>query len=196
LHCETDAQFVVHVMASVGNASNRLLIDLDGRRVVERAFPAGKGQGKSSRYIAQYENWFCEYDEEAIVDLPKGPHEVRLDAAGKDRIEVELLLRNYMALEDANPLRIWGRATADGAYFWAQSRLSTWYALYRKQPLIPLARMQATFAGLKDGEYQVEWWDTWAGKALQHDAARCVNGELTVSLPTLTRDIAGKARRK
>jgi hypothetical protein len=49
--------------------------------------------------------------------------------------------------------------------------------------------------GMKDGRYRVEFWDTWRGGPPEVCDVSCVNGVLAVPLPSMTRDMALKAKR-
>lgn len=49
--------------------------------------------------------------------------------------------------------------------------------------------------GMADGTYRIEFWETWSPAEPQVVEAACVDGVLAIPLPTLTRDLALKARR-
>jgi hypothetical protein len=50
-------------------------------------------------------------------------------------------------------------------------------------------------AGMKDGEYAVEIWETWREQPPRLETARAESGHLLVTLPPITRDLALKIRR-
>jgi hypothetical protein len=197
VHFDKPGEFVVHVTESVGNDRNKLLVYVDGNQAVEKDFPAGKGLGKGSTYIEQYDNWKTTYDERVVVPVPAGDHEIRPEAVGKDRLEVGYSLSNYLCFEKSGPVRLTGVATHDAAFLWLQNRLSNWTTLWEKRELLPVpAGMVATVRGLADGAYRLEWWDTWKGGVTATQEGQCLAGQLRLELPRVERDVACRVLRQ
>ena len=48
---------------------------------------------------------------------------------------------------------------------------------------------------LADGQYRVEWWDTYAGQPITHALVRTREGILSLRVPPGQPDIACKVRR-
>ena len=46
--------------------------------------------------------------------------------------------------------------------------------------------------GLPDGNYTVEWWDTWQGTNIAQQPAQCMNGGLPLQFPPIVTDIAAR----
>ena len=46
--------------------------------------------------------------------------------------------------------------------------------------------------GMQDGDYEVQWWDAYAGRIAETATATATNGELTVKTPPVPTDIACK----
>ncbi|NOZ21495.1 MAG: DUF5060 domain-containing protein [Planctomycetes bacterium] len=195
VHFKQPGRFVVHVSMSVGNKDNALLVFLDGKKVVEKPFPAAKGLGIKTEYVAMYDNYRTAYDEGVTVDVPAGEHEIRVEMRGKDRLELTYILKNYLCFERARPLRIFGMKKKDFAALWIQNTLSTWYNKYTKVKPVPVDGMWADVAGLEDGTYSVEWWDTWKGCIQSTATAESKGGMLTIRVPRVERDIACKIRK-
>ncbi len=187
-------ELVVHVTRSVGDERNRLLAYLDDRLVLERPFPAGAGHGTAQRHIPEYANWASDYDERVVIAVPAGRHEVRLDAAGKDRLEVEFLLRGYVAFEHAAPLRAYGRRTADRAWLWVHNRSSTWLAAQRGEAPIPLDGLTMTVPDWPAGDYLVERYDTWQARTVSTERLTVRGGALTIPLGLVERDALWQVR--
>lgn len=181
-------EFVIHVTRSVGDERNRLLVYLDGRLQLDQPFPAGEGRGTAQRHIPQYNNWSCDYDERLTIPVPAGDHELRLEATGKDRLEVEYLLRGYVAFEHAAPLRAYGQRTGDEAWLWVHNRSSTWLAAQRGEAPIAIDGMVMTVPDLPAGDYLVEPYDTWQAKPLGSQRLTSRNGALTIPLGRVERD--------
>jgi len=197
VHFGKPGAFVVHVTESVGNDQNKLQVYVDGNQAVEQSFPAGKGLGKNSSHIAQYDNWKTTYDEQVVVPVSAGDHEIRPEATGKDRLEVGYSLTNYQCFEKSAPLRVTGVATKESAFLWLQNRLSNWTTLWDKRELLPVpAGMTATVSGLADGAYRIEWWDTRKGGVTATQQGQCRGGQLRLELPRVERDVACRVLRQ
>ena len=187
LDCREPATFVVRVDLSVGDMSNALKVTIDGQPVLTEPFPAGKDQGKNSELIPQYANWRSIYGRNVEIPVPAGQHELTLEAVGKDRLEVSYSIRNYF---EPHPLVVTGLKNGEGAWFWARNRQSTAYHLRAGGIIEPTPAMRVALSGFQDGNYTVEWWDTWQAKTVKSVSAQCVNGELTIGVPSLKHDLA------
>jgi len=190
VHFREPGQFCVHVNLSVGSENNKLVIHLDGKQVVEKPFPAGKGHGLKTEYVEQYDNYRTTYDDTVTIDVPAGDHEIRVEMRGKDRLEVGYSLRNYLCFEKSRPIRVFGVKTKRSAYLWAQNKRSTWDNQHMKLAPIPVEGMRADIAGLEDGAYTVEWWEPWKGGVVSSTTAEAKGGTLFVTIPKTARDLA------
>ena len=52
----------------------------------------------------------------------------------------------------------------------------------------------ATVEGLKDGNYDVTWYDTWKGADIQVVKTKSTGGKLEVAVPDFIADIAGSIK--
>jgi len=172
---------------------NRFVAYLDGDKAVERAFPAGKECGTAANYVEQYDNWRTAYDKRVEIDVPAGRHEVMLEAFGKDRLDVTYYLKRYFR---PAPLVVSGRRTDDSAWFWVRDRNSVAYRLRDGVELHAIENMRVTLADFADGDYDVQWWDTWRDKPISPTAAKSENGRLVLNVPPVFRDIAGRLLRR
>jgi len=193
LDCRGPATFVVRVLRSIGDETNRLQVSVDGEPAADRPFPAGREHGRAPEYVEQYENWRSNYNEEVAIPLPEGRREVRLEATGKDRLDVEYGIKNYFSFD---PLIVTGLHKGDAAWFWVRNRLSKAYSLRNGVKIPPLRDLRVTLTGLEEGGYDVVWWDTWQGETVRSDRAACSNGELPVDIPPFTFDVAGSCVRR
>jgi hypothetical protein len=75
---------------------------------------------------------------------------------------------------------------------WLQNRHHTWWNVVEKLAVKEIGAAQVTVAGLDDGEYDVEWWDTWKGDATRREVREAREGSLTLDVKGLRRDIALK----
>ena len=94
-----------------------------------------------------------------------------------------------------NKVRILGLNTNDEAILWIQNKESNWYSNYQGfQPAL-LKDISFSILGLSDGEYRLEWWDTWKGEVVQQTKAFSTNGKLMIEVPQVERDLAIKINR-
>ena len=189
-------QFIIHVNMSVGQDKNKLLVRVDGELKAEKAFPAGEKYGKGSEYVAQWDNWKTRYDKDVVVEIPAGWHTIEPEATGKDRLEVNYRIPSYRVLEKSDPIESHGVATEDGAWLWFHNRQSIWTTLHQGGEIPGLAAgMTCSVKGLKDGDYRVEWWDTWGGGVKSTKRVKSRKGTLTLQLPGVRHDVACRVRR-
>jgi len=181
---------IIRVTTSVGDQSNKLLVTMDGKAIVEKAFPAGKEADPKSEYIEAYENWRTPYDERVVISIPAGTHETRPEAIGKDRLEVEYGLGGAVAFEDMAPLRALGSRTDDAVYAWFQNRSNTWRRLWDDETPIPLDGMLFECPELPRGSYSVTWFNTWTGKTTQRENMVSSGKALRIAVPPVARDVA------
>jgi len=192
LNCAQDAVLEIRVTTSVGDESNQLLVSVDGGDPLTKAFPAGEGRGTASNHIEQYDNWRTSYDDKVEISLPPGPHEVRLEAVGKDRLEFRLALRNDFR---APPVVVTGQRTDGAAWVWARHRLSTAYSLRAGKTWGEATGVTCLLADFAPGTYDIEWTDPWSGK-VNTVTANAADGQLSLTIPPVHRDIAAKIRRR
>jgi len=107
-------------------------------------------------------------------------------------------VRAEVATSDSN-LRAWGqRDNVHGhMHLWIQNTQHTWKRIVDGQSITPI-NGQVTILAVSDGEYRVEWWDTYAtaNPVISSETVYASNGQLTLDLPlSLSTDIAVKISR-
>lgn len=92
-------------------------------------------------------------------------------------------------------LRAWGQKdlTNNRAHLWIDNAPYTWKNVVDGVS-VPAVSGTVTLTGLKDGSYQVEWWDTSTGAVTRTEFVDCANGSLVLSVTDLQSDIACKLR--
>jgi hypothetical protein len=174
-------------------AQGRLVVDLDGQRVLDKELPCGEKIGKRSRWVEPYKIWVSTYDETFWIDVPAGKHRVFVDNAGRDSIDVtQYCLTNYKTNERP-PLRVWAMVSPGRTLLWAQNDKFQWQNrpdLGLPEP-VPPARVW--LAGLKPGGGTIEFWDTQKGVCTRtQDAKANEDGTLVLELPVIATDVALK----
>ncbi|MBT7163215.1 MAG: hypothetical protein HN904_10575, partial [Victivallales bacterium] len=86
-------------------------------------------------------------------------------------------------------------ACDDAAIVWIQNRDSSWYNHgLDKVPTVPPATLAVR--GLRDGVYDVQWWETWKGTVTKTEPMTVQDGTLKLRLPAIRTDLALKLRPK
>lgn len=99
------------------------------------------------------------------------------------------------AITSSQMMRAWGQKDLinNRAHLWIDNRPYTWKNLVNSVG-VPAISGTVTIAGLKDGAYEVEWWDTSTGVVTNVDYANCSSGNLVLQIANLQSDIACKIR--
>jgi hypothetical protein len=179
-------KFVVHIEGVSGYGGAALEIWRGDERVLAKAFTDPDGLA-STQTIRQYAGDYA-------IDVPRGRHTIRVVNPGPDWCEVGYRLTNYVYAARPN-LRVLGLRGRELTLLWVQNRDHTWFLRSQKRPLVPVAPSTLTLPDVADGVYEVELWDTYAGKPVRSESTRVSNGHLEIWLPEIERDVALKVRR-
>lgn len=191
-----DGKFVIHVgMVSQGA---HLVIYIDGKEALGVEFPAGQGQGKwkESKYRKDFNIYQCVYDTLVEVNVPGGAHVIKLSNQGKDWLDIRrITLTNYGSANFTNARVIGLRVGNDMMLVWAQNKEYNWQNDIRC--IKPSVIKGAGFSVLEteNGAYNLEWWDTYEGKLIAREIVTAQNGQLPITLPEFSKDIACKITR-
>jgi hypothetical protein len=193
---ERPGKFTVHV--DTVSARGVLRITLDGTVALEKELPTGPGEGewKESHFMEQWQLYQCRYDEDFAIDVPAGPHVIRLENADGDWISLTRIVLGDYTTNTGLDVRVLGLSDGTSALLWVQNKLSNWYTDLHAEPLGSITGATTAIEGMRDGRYRVEWWDTWAGKPIRTDHADCTDGLLKLALPDFERDVACKIERQ
>lgn len=127
------------------------------------------------------------------VDVPAGAHEIGLDNTGADLVRFgSLLLTNYRDAARTPDLDVLGRQGDDFAVLWIHNRLRQWPFVAAGLGGGPVGPATARIAGLKDGRYRVEWWDTYKGIVSRTEQVEVRGGVLVLRVPAVEKDVACK----
>ncbi len=99
--------------------------------------------------------------------------------------------RDVLATTSVSALRACGQKdlTNNCAYLWIDNAPYTWNNIVDGVS-VPAVTGTVTVSGLKDGNYQVEWWDTGTGLITQTNELPCSGGNLVLSVQNLLSDVA------
>jgi len=185
-------KFVIHV-EKVSN-SGRLQVFVDDHLELDRKLPCGEKLGKSSVYRPQWKLWETTYDEDVAVEIPAGRHRIRVDNLGKDWVAVTKYTFSGCKVLDKPNVLVCGMKSKSVAIVWLQNRESCWYNHGKDGKVGQVEPFTLTIAGLSDGKYRLQWWETWKGEPGRTEQGEANNGRLTLSVPPLATDVAVKIR--
>ena len=136
-----------------------------------------------------------EYNRALTIPVPEGWHEVSVENRGHDWAYLDWLeAANVLPISGAghsDPVRAYGLASEDAAWVWLLNPEAAWPS----KPSRDVQSARVTLSGLRDGAYQLEWWDPASGTVLGRGAAVCSRGRLVLLPPGFLRDIAVKVKR-
>ena len=188
-----DGEFVIHV-DRVSN-SGLLKLFVDEKQVLEKALLCGEGHGKKWRYIKQWKLWESTYDSDITVPVKAGKHQIRVENHGADWVSVASYTFSGCRLQEKQEVQCYALASPSVTIAWIQSGDSTWVNHARcPEEIRPLPAMAYILEGFTDGEYEVEWWETWKGAVKRRERVHAKGGKLLLSPVSIATDIAAKIR--
>ena len=93
---------------------------------------------------------------------------------------------------DAPQVNFYGLVHERTAIFWAQNPQHNWKNVFEKKSIAAVPSHEIVLRGLPSGRYAIEWWDTWKGDVTNRESVECKDGKLSLLLPELATDIAGR----
>jgi len=172
---------VIHVN-SVANSGAVLEVYLDGYKV--RSVPLPDKDGKNDAYAN-------EYDIDVNVHVPPGRHEIKLENSGNDWFTIDYVKFTNAALK-IGKARIMGLANETFGIMWIQNKDHTWWNEVHKVRIDPLESLSLNLHGFRNGEYVIEWWDTYTGETIKRETITATEGEIPLLIKDLSRDLAIK----
>jgi hypothetical protein len=94
------------------------------------------------------------------------------------------------------PVLPFGVATCDEAIVWLLDRACNWPEGAMEADPSPVDGVKVTLAGVGDGAWSVEWWDTLAGKRVATADATASGGVLQLTPPAFQVDIAARMKKR
>jgi hypothetical protein len=94
------------------------------------------------------------------------------------------------------PIVAYGVATRKEALVWVLDQACDWPDGAMQVNPAPVTNAQLTIAGLEDGPWSLEWWNTLSGKTTGKTQATAVGGLLKVTPPAFQADIAARLKKE
>ncbi|MDA3924577.1 MAG: DUF5060 domain-containing protein [Kiritimatiellae bacterium] len=186
-----DGNFIVHV-DKVSN-SGLLKIFVDDKLALEQPLPCGEGHGQSWRYVKRWNLWESVYNSDITVPVLAGRHRVRVENHGADWVKVDHYTFSGCRMYEKHDVNCYALASPEVAVLWIQSGDSTWVNHARhKNEIRPFPAAEYILDGFADGDYEVEWWETWKGAVLRKEKVRAEQGVLKLHPGVVATDLAAK----
>jgi len=137
------------------------------------------------------------FSKDIAIDVSAGAHDIRLENVGSDWLRIgHLLLTDYRDTVAHADAEVFALRSDDAAALWVRHRLNEWaYHALGYEPEA-LADVRAIVHDMPEGDYELEWWDTYTGAITGRDVASCRDGDLELTLATLQRDTVCIARKR
>ena len=137
-------------------------------------------------FLGERENIIRPY----TVEIPAGKHRIKVINNGADWFRIRnIILSGYIS-----PLRAKGVQDGKYGFFWFQNRANRVENFKRGIELLPILGAKVTLKGFLDGDYIVEYWDTYKGEIIKKEIIQSNNGRFVLMLPSFTKDIACKIK--
>ncbi|MGQ9515549.1 MAG: cellulase family glycosylhydrolase [Thermoproteota archaeon] len=133
-----------------------------------------------------------EYNFMVITSFIPGKHVIKLDNTGGDWLSIDYVKFTGAILKKAKA-RIMGLNNGTLAIAWIQNSDHTWWNSINDISIDEIEEATFELSGFLDGEYVIEWWDTYDGKILKNEEAVASGGKIRLNVHDLEKDIAFKA---
>jgi hypothetical protein len=176
-------------------SSARLRVSVDGQVKVSRELTTGepgKGPWKAARYLEQYHVWVCDYDEDIVVDVPAGAHEIAVENTAGDWLQIRSVTVPLYRSSRYPDVNLVGLESDNLLLLWVHNRESTWRTEYDGKQPRELAGLRVLVPMARGTQWDVEWWDTFKGTVLRRETVRAEGGRLWLKPPPFSRDLAAR----
>jgi len=192
--CPRPWRFAVNV--GTVSAGAVLKFAVDGKTVRTVELPTGEGLGVRSEWVERWSLWQTTYDRSYEIEVPAGRHTVAVENDGRDWVQINYFRCSGYVTDELPPLRAVGLVSADLALLWFQNKAHTWFNVRDRVPIPPVAPVRVSLAGLTDGTWRVEHWDSVQGRIIRTSQARATDGMLELALPAIRTDLPIKLVRE
>jgi hypothetical protein len=176
---------VIHVN-SVSRSGATLDVYVDDLLVESRVFKDIDGKNDAEAE---------EYNLDVKVAVPPGLHKLRFDNSGGDWLTFDYV-KFTNAVAKQSKLRVIGLKNDTMSLIWIQNKDHTWWNVVNNMSIEPIEKVEVELSGFKDGNYVIEYWDTYSGVMMKTEEVVAVDGEIHLIIEDVKRDIALKIYRK
>jgi hypothetical protein len=176
---------VIHVN-SVSRSGATLDVYVDDLLVESRVFKDIDGKNDAEAE---------EYNLDVKVAVPPGLHKLRFDNSGGDWLTFDYV-KFTNAVAKQSKLRVIGLKNDTMSLIWVQNKDHTWWNVVNNMSIEPIEKVEVELSGFKDGNYVIEYWDTYSGVVMKTEEVVAVDGEIHLIIEDVKKDIALKIYRK
>jgi hypothetical protein len=184
-------RFIVTLAGVSCHGGAKLKVHLDGQLKIDKDLA---NTDASTETLTQYNGQYA-------IDVPPGKHEIRVVNDGNDWLYVSYRLTDYRLRNEPN-LHVYGlvaKQASSGqpaALVWIKNEHHTWYNANQGETLDTIPPTHVTLAGFADGDYEIQWLDTYTARWTHRDDATVQDGRLVLPVAALSKDIACRVMRK
>lgn len=187
-----DGDFVVNVRNVSGYGGGRLKIYLNEQLLLDEYFKDQDGEIDTEQPNVEP---LIQYNGAYRVPVPQGSHSIRVVNDGADWIEVVYELNGINLSQtpwlDVQTLLIPETQEGEPAVLaWIRNRECTWQNAVAGKTPRPVPPSKLTLAGVPNGRYALEWFDTQTGQSTLGDTLMVGDGQARIDLPVIEHDIA------
>ena len=176
---------VIHVN-SVSRSGATLDVYVDDLLVESRVFKDIDGKNDAEAE---------EYNLDVKVAVPPGLHKLRFDNSGGDWLTFDYV-KFTNAVAKQSKLRVIGLKNDTMSLIWVQNKDHTWWNVVNNMSIEPIEKVEVELSGFKDGNYVIEYWDTYSGVVMKTEEVVAVDEEIHLIIEDVKKDIALKIYRK
>jgi len=177
--------FEVIVRGVSGHGGASLRVTLDGALRLLADFPDPLPDDTETMH---------QYDRAYVLGVPAGPHSIVVENRGADWFHCSYRLTSYLT---APNLRALALANDRLALLWVQNKGNIWSDRAAGTDPLPVDPAEIEIGGFQPGDYDLEQWDTYAGRPVGVTSLATQDGALTITTPAgLTTDVAYKLTRR
>lgn len=132
-----------------------------------------------------------DYDEAISLEVPAGRHEVSFLNVEGDWLQIRSLSLPHYRSSRYPAVDALGLTSDHQLLLWFHNQESTWRTEYDHKRPAELNRLHARVPAA-GGSWQVEWWNTSTGEVIRRDTATTQNGELVLTVPNFSSDVAAR----
>lgn len=175
------AKLKISVSGASGQGGGHLLVTLDGNTSLDKDMP--DPDDKTLDTLHQYDGIY-------EIVIPKGKHRLVVENTGADWILVDYLLEDAIRQQSPN-LALYGLRGRKTSMIWVQNTQYQWHRIeVLKIPVEEQKNAVLTIPDWPDGDYLIQYWDTYTGKVISSKKLNVEDGKLTINLPPMSKDIA------